>query len=141
MSFLFAKSLLASLIEFWNKLPSPVKAVIIGLIFGFVCFKMGEHKAQRICEAQKQESIAEARRIDTEANATAIKDAKEQSDKYQKQALETENKLNAAREYYASLPDKCKIDNDFINRNNSIGDSDGVSDELPGSKKRTPRSR
>lgn len=114
-------SILRSIWDIWSRIPSPIKVALIVILAGFIGFNMGERKQIRICEAQKQESIQEAKRIDSEANASAIKRMQEQTDKYRNQALESENKLNEAKEYYATLPAFCKIDDDFLDRNNAIG--------------------
>lgn len=127
---------LTTIFGFWSKLPSPIKVIIIGLIFGFICFKAGEHRANRVCEQQKAASIAEAIRIDTEAANTAKKTAEEQADKYRKQALEAENTLNEMAAKYSVLPEACRSDPDFIKRLNGIGDSERLPDAVPGSKKK-----
>lgn len=125
-------SILASIFNFWNKLPPTIKIVILLILFTFAGFLYGRHVEKVKCEAQKQESIAEARRIDQTVNATAFKDMEADKEKYRKQSLESENKLIDAATAFQELKEECSANEEFVKRNN-----DDLGSELTG--KRVPK--
>lgn len=138
--------ILASIFNFWNKLPPTIKIVILLILFTFAGFLYGRHVEKVKCEAQKQESISEARRIDQTANATAFKDMEADKEKYRKQALNFENQYNEVVAGYTTLKKEC-TDADFIEDNNKLNDDIGanlsrrVPNKVPSSKPGLTRNR
>jgi len=132
------------ILEFWNKLPSSIKVLLL-LILGILCgFIYGQHTANQKCEMQKQESIAEAQRIDRAANATAFKNMELDKEKYRISALDNENKLSEAAIAFQTLKKACSSDEDFIKRNNYIGnelDTKWLPKQVPSNKPRPTPNR
>ena len=113
-------SILASLLNFWNKLPPTIKTILIVIAALFIGFLYGQHKANVKCEAARQEVIERARQIDKAAFDSTLKDANEQKDKYRIQKLESDNKLNEAATEYAKLKEECHVDEDYTRRSDEL---------------------
>jgi hypothetical protein len=117
---LVIRKFFSSIIGFWDKLPTSIKVLIfIGVAFlgGFV---WGTHKTTQKYEARIEQSVQEAKRIDKEANDTALKNMIDEKSKWQKQALDAENKLSDAAIEYSQMKEVCKSNDKFVKDNNDI---------------------
>ncbi len=131
------RTFIGGFLSFWLKLPPTVRVIIMLFVGIAIGIMIGARKERIKCEAQKRESIEMAIRIDKDAMKQQLQRSQVQAEDYQKQALEAENKLLAAAAKYSTLPEGCKIDEDFLkllNDNLSGSNDGGVPNKVPGRK-------
>jgi hypothetical protein len=127
---------------FWSKLPSSIKVLLIILLAFLGGFVWGAHKEKQKYEARIEQSITEAKRIDQAANKQALDGMQAEKDKWQKQALDKENKLSESASEYAKMKEVCTSNDKFIKDNDDIDkllNPDSMSKQLqPRIKRLTP---